>query len=200
MALAEWLVYFQMWSHSVAEIWGYPGIFLISLIGNATIIFPVPSQLVVLYFGSILNPWLVGIVAGIGAALGELTGYALGRGGKKVIEKKYGKHLKGVKIWFEKIGMFPLILFFAMTPLPDDVTGILGGIIKYDIKKFLLATAVGKVILHIVIAWAGFYGSFLVGGLANFFTLIVLVVAAVIIYNIVFKLLRNRNRKNESGR
>lgn len=189
----SWLFsHFQIWLQSIAETWGYTGIFFVSLIGNATIILPVPSQIIVMYFGSVLNPWVVGVIAGIGAGIGELTGYALGRGGKRIIEKKHEKLLRSIKIWFEKIGMFPLLIFFAMTPLPDDVTGILGGMIRYDIKKFLLAVTMGKVILHVVIAWAGFYGNFLTGGVGNFFTLIVVVIGVILIYNIIFKFLNLR--------
>jgi len=42
-------------------IYGYPGVFLISLIGNATLILPAPSYAVVFAVGGALNPVAVGL-------------------------------------------------------------------------------------------------------------------------------------------
>lgn len=156
---------FFEWSQSIAESYGYLGIFLVSFIGSASIIFPIPATFVIFIFGGILNPWIVGLVAGIGAAIGELTGYAIGFAGRKAAKKKYKKWLIKSRKWAEKRGAFLVILIFAATPLPDDIVGILAGIIKYDIKKFLLATLIGKTIMCLAIAWGGFYGINLVLGL-----------------------------------
>jgi membrane protein YqaA with SNARE-associated domain len=65
---------------------GYAGIFLVSLLGNATIILPAPSLALVFAMGSALPPLLVGLAAGVGEALGELTGYAAGYGGRAIIK------------------------------------------------------------------------------------------------------------------
>ena len=71
LALNDELV--QRFSH-----WGYASSFLISLISNATVILPAPGLAVVLSLGASLNPLLLGIVAGCGSGIGELSGY-LGR-------------------------------------------------------------------------------------------------------------------------
>lgn len=194
MVWSELLAQFQTWAQSLVTSWGYPGIFLVSFLGNASIIFPIPAFLVVFTFGGILNPWVLGTVAGIGAALGEITGYALGWGGRKGLKKKYGPWLNRAKEWFHKLGMFPIIVIFASTPLPDDVVGILGGMVKYNLKKFLLAALIGKIILHIAIAWAGFYGSWMVGGFWNVVTLVVVVMFALFLYN-VFRFLERHLRE-----
>jgi membrane protein YqaA with SNARE-associated domain len=176
---------FILWATGLVETWGYGGIFLVSFLGNATIFFPIPSFLSVFAVGGVLNPWILGLVAGLGAALGELVGYVLGFGGKKALERKYKKHIKKARHLAHKIGMFPLIVLFAVTPLPDDITGILGGIVHYDLKKFLLASFIGKSILHIGIAWAGFYGSYLVGGGQTLLIIVGLFMFFVVLYNIV---------------
>lgn len=158
MDIASLLSGFLSWSHEVAGTWGYLGIFLVNLIGSATIIFPIPAFLVVFLFGAVLNPWLVGISAALGAVLGELTGYAVGLGGKKVIEKKYEHLLKKANEWMEKYKAFFIITLFAATPLPDDVIGIICGAIKYDLKKFFLASLTGKLIMNISLAFGGYFG------------------------------------------
>ncbi|MBN2042234.1 MAG: VTT domain-containing protein [Candidatus Aenigmarchaeota archaeon] len=147
---------FLSFSTGMAESFGYLGIFVISLLGSATIFLPVPALIVVFAFGGILNPWIVGIVAGAGAAIGELIGYALGYGGKGILEKKYGKDLEKTKRWMEKHGAFLIIILFALTPLPDDIIGILCGVINYDLKKFFAASLIGKIIMHVLVALAGY--------------------------------------------
>ena len=157
MNIASLAAQFIAWSQSFAETWGYLGIFLINIIGNATIFLPVPAFAVVFVFGAILNPWLVGLIAGIGAAIGELTGYVLGLGGREVLKRREDKWFRKASKWSEKRGIFPVIILFAATPLPYDIIGILCGVIKYDLKKFFIATLIGKVAVSLAIAWAGFY-------------------------------------------
>ena len=148
---------FIQWAITIIETWGYLGLFLINIIGNATLFFPIPSFAFVFAAGSVLNPWLVGIVSGIGAAIGEMVGYVLGRGGNLILKEKNKKWFDKAVKWSKKRGLFPVIILFAATPIPYDIIGILAGIIKYDIKKFFLATLIGKIIINTVIAWAGFY-------------------------------------------
>jgi membrane protein YqaA with SNARE-associated domain len=138
--------------------YGYLGVFLVSLLGSASIIFPVPSTFVVFGAALFLNPLLLGLVGGLGAAIGELTGYILGVGGGKIIKRKWKKDLKKTEKMFQRYGGFFIIVVFAATPLPDDIVGILGGTLRYPLKKFFLATLIGKIILHLLLAYAGFYG------------------------------------------
>lgn len=150
---------FIEWSNGIILSLGYFGIFIVSFIGSASVIFPVPAFFIIpagIFMG--LNPWLVGICAGLGSALGEITGYGFGKGGGKVIEKKYKKHIEKYRKWFEKDRVFLFILLFAATPLPDDILGLVCGVFNYDLKKFILASIIGKVILNLFIAFASFYG------------------------------------------
>ena len=158
MGFAAFVAGFIAWSQGVVNAFGYFGIFLISFIGSATIILPAPTFLAVFAAGSVLNPWLVGLFAGAGAAFGEITGYIVGLGGKQVIEKKHKKLLGRTKKWLEAHGAFPIIILFAATPLPDDIIGIICGAIKYNWKKFFLASFIGKLALNLALAWGGFYG------------------------------------------
>lgn len=149
---------FFEWAIFLTETWGYLGIFIVNFVGSATIFLPFPAFLITFTAAAFLNPWLVGIISGVGSAIGELTGYALGRGGGKLLDKHQKKILKRTERWTKKHGVFPVIFLFALTPLPDDIIGIIAGVIKYDIKYFFLATVLGKIILYTAIAWAGFYG------------------------------------------
>lgn len=147
-----------LWAKSLTDTMGYLGIFLVSFIGSATVIFPIPSFIVVFVLGAVMNPWLVALSAALGNALGELTGYALGKGGSKLIENKYKDGIKKYRKWFEKDKTFLLIVLFAATPLPDDVVGIICGVFNYDLKKFIAASFIGKFLMNLLLAWGGFYG------------------------------------------
>jgi uncharacterized membrane protein YdjX (TVP38/TMEM64 family) len=159
MDIASLALQFIAWSQDVVGAWGYLGIFVINIIANASIFFPVPAFAVVFLFGAILSPWLVGIVAGVGAAIGEMTGYLVGIGGREVLKRREDRWFRKAKEWSEKRGIFPVIILFAATPLPYDIIGILCGVIKYDLRKFFLATLIGKLIISVLIAWAGFYSA-----------------------------------------
>ncbi|MBI2580031.1 MAG: VTT domain-containing protein [Candidatus Aenigmarchaeota archaeon] len=140
---------------------GYLGVFASSLIGSATIILPVPSFFIVIFAGTVLNPVAVGIIGGLGGAIGEMTGYLAGYGGRMLADKKSKKPkkwLRNVEELFKKYGGMPVIFIFAATPLPDDIIGIFCGAIKYSPKKFFIATLAGKIVLYIFLAYAGFYG------------------------------------------
>jgi membrane protein YqaA with SNARE-associated domain len=133
----------------------YIGIFLASLIANATILFPIPSHLIVFSSGLFLNPILVGISAGLGAAIGELTGYVVGRGASNILEKKKEFEKIKRKLGFLSRWMFFVVIIFAATPLPTDVVGIYYGSIRYSWWKFLVACIIGKILLFILIAETG---------------------------------------------
>lgn len=158
MAFESWLAQFSAWAYEFALAYGYPGVFLINLIGSATIFFPVPAFALTFALGAVLNPWILGIVASLGSAIGEFTGYYLGYGSQEVLKKRYGKWLKRMRKFSEKRSMFLAIIVIAATPIPTDLGGILAGMAKYDARRFFVAMLIGKMINYTLIAWAGFYG------------------------------------------
>ena len=132
---------------------GYPGIFLVSLLSSATIILPAPSLALVFAMGSAL-PWLpVGLAAGAGEALGELTGYLAGVGGRVVIEDQKG--YERLTTWMQKRGG---ITIFVLSVIPNplfDLAGIAAGTLRYPVWRFLLFCWMGKTIKTTIVAWAG---------------------------------------------
>jgi membrane protein YqaA with SNARE-associated domain len=168
MSMESLLAQFTAWGGAVVKDWGYLGIFAISLVSSASIILPVPYFAFVFAAGAILNPFLVGIAGGLGSAIGEMTGYAVGFGGKKALNDKHEKLLGRAEKWVEKRGFFVVIIIFAATPLPDDVIGILAGALSYDVRKFFIACLIGKLALNLALAFGGFYGAaWLLGALGG---------------------------------
>lgn len=136
-------------------VFGYPGIFLIALLTNATVFLPAPGVAVVFAMGAVFNPILVGIAAGAGGALGEISGYLAGFSGQAVVENN--QFYQRLLPWVERNG-FLTILILAAIPNPTfDVAGVAAGILKMPIHKFLLAVLIGVTIKMILFAYAGFY-------------------------------------------
>ena len=160
MALNGFVVWAIEFSSYLMNTFGYLGAFFVGFMGSATVVLPIPSYFVVFLMGSTLNPLLLGILTGLGAATGELVSYILGRGGRKIAVKKrkWDKRLNEIEKLFQKYGGFFAIAIVAATPIPDNIVGIFCGMIKYPMKKYFIASAIGKIILHIIIAYAGFFG------------------------------------------
>jgi len=135
------------------EAFGYPGIFLVSLLSNATLILPVPGVLFTSAMGAVFNPWWVALAAGTGAALGELTGYLAGFSGQGVVEnRKWYDQISG---WMKKHGGI-IILVMAIIPNPlFDIAGMVAGSLKMPLWKYLLWSWPGKCLKMLVFALGG---------------------------------------------
>jgi uncharacterized membrane protein YdjX (TVP38/TMEM64 family) len=133
--------------------YGYPGIFLFSILANATIFVPVPGVMFTSAMGAVFNPLFVSIAAGAGAALGELSGYMAGFSGQPVVEGS--ERYQRVVRWMEKYGdVTILVLAFIPNPL-FDLAGIIAGILKMPIWKFLIYCVIGKILKMMIFAYAG---------------------------------------------
>ena len=144
------------------------GIFFLSIITNATIFLPFPALELALFasgsidiFGlGIFSPLILGIAAGAGAGIGELSGYFFGRGGRhilKKLKKEQAEKIEGFAQRLKKEGFIALIIF-AFLPLPFDLAGIAAGIVKFPIPLFMLGCALGKIPRYTLYAYAGYFG------------------------------------------
>jgi membrane protein YqaA with SNARE-associated domain len=140
------------------EDYGYVGVFLISIAANATIIIPLPGVAFTTAMGAIFNPIGVAIAAGLGAAIGELSGYLAGFSGQAVIERAtlYERLTKWMKEHQNLAYLMVVLLAFIPNPF-FDLAGMASGALKLPIWKFLIACAIGKIIKMLLFAYAGFY-------------------------------------------
>jgi uncharacterized membrane protein YdjX (TVP38/TMEM64 family) len=136
---------------------GYPGIFVLSILANATIVLPAPGLAIVFSFGGVFSPIGVGLAAGAGATLGELSGYLAGFSGQAVIENR--KLYDRLEAWMRRYGP-ATITVLAFLPLPFfDLAGVAAGALKMPIQKFLLWCLLGKVPKMLLIAYLGSIGA-----------------------------------------
>ena len=134
-------------------VYGYPAVFLVSLLANATIVLPAPSFAIVIAAGGALNPVGVGLAAGMGAALGEMTGYLAGLSGQGFFQDK--RMYQRIKRAMENFGS-PVIFVLVAVPNPFfDVGGLIAGTLRMPAWRFLLSCWLGKSARFILLAMAG---------------------------------------------
>jgi membrane protein YqaA with SNARE-associated domain len=133
--------------------YGYPGIFFLSILANATVIIPLPGVLLTAAMAVILNPFWVAIAAGSGAALGELSGYLAGFSGQAVVER--ADRQERLVNWMRKYGDITIVVL-AFIPNPAfDMAGITAGALKMPVLRFLLWVWIGKLAKMMLIAYGG---------------------------------------------
>lgn len=153
ISLGETMTNIVDWFESkVGKIGIFLGIFVISIFGNFTIIFPVPYTFALVAVATrssitAIDVVLMGVFAGAGAAIGETSAWLIGRAGNKVIEGSMEKQVSRAQKWVDK-GLAPLIIFlFAATPLPDDAILIFIGLLGYALWKTIIWCFFGKIAL-----------------------------------------------------
>lgn len=135
------------------EALGYPGIFFVSLLSNATLILPVPGVLFTSAMGAVFNPWWVALAASTGATIGELSGYLAGFSGQGVIENR--KWYDRVTGWMKKYGdVTILVLAFVPNPI-FDIAGMVAGALRMPLWRYLLWSWIGKTGKMLLFAFGG---------------------------------------------
>jgi membrane protein YqaA with SNARE-associated domain len=135
--------------------YGYLGVFLVSLLAATVLFVPIPSIPVVFLMGAILNPFLVGLMSGIGESMGEIAGYTAGFSGREALDNK--QRYTRIKGWMKRRGTLVLFLFSAIPNMFFKLVGASAGAIRYPFWKFLLVVFTGKTIKGTAIALLGYW-------------------------------------------
>lgn len=144
--------------------YGLFGLFVAAIIANATVLLPLPIDIVFLVIAgsskSVVDTIVIAVVLGAGAGIGEMSAYIAGLVGVKAVEEAKKTEFEKIKVIREKIGELGMyfIYFSALVPFPFDIIGITAGVIKYDPKKFFVAALAGKTTRYLIIGLASHYG------------------------------------------
>lgn len=160
LAICALVVVYWDHVHKAAQ-YGYLGVFLINILTGATAFIPVPGLLVVFTLGSILEPAIVGALAGFGEAIGSIAIYFTGYGGRTVIKKlETIDHRLTPKFekWIRRHGYITVFLMSSIVnPLFLPFTAVAGAI-HFGLAKFFFLCWAGKTIKGMGVAYLGFYG------------------------------------------
>ena len=157
------------WISDLLSEYLFAGVFIAALI--ETIIPPIPTMAVFPTAGfiasqnglSVIEAVFLGIIGGLGASIGSTVIYLialkLGRTALlrylnkvKVSEKK----LEKVERWFEKYGD-KAVLFGRMIPVFREMISVPAGLLKMNVKKFLVYTVLGSCGWGITMVLIGYF-------------------------------------------
>ncbi len=143
--------------------YGYVGLFLVTFISAASVVLPMPGLAAIIGGGAFLDPVFgvpaplaVGVVAGLGEALGEFTGYAMGFGTSAIIQER--RLYRTVESWMSRNGFVTLLVLSAIPNPAFDIAGVAAGAVRMPLRRFFLATLIGKTVKNLYAAGGGFAG------------------------------------------
>lgn len=137
------------------EAYGYPGIFLITLLSNSTVFFPAPGIAMVFAMGSILNPLGIALAGSAGGTLGEISGYLAGFSSQAIIEQT--NIYKKVEPIVRRYGGFAVLVFAAIPNPFFDLAGIAAGGLKMSFFRFIVFCWIGQFIKMLGFSLAGYF-------------------------------------------
>jgi membrane protein YqaA with SNARE-associated domain len=161
-------VVFYWQSFQAQASYSYLGLFLVSIVGGATVFIPVPSLVVQFTMGAVLNPAIVGAIAGLGSAVGGTLIYLFGRGGRRIFHREGFSPPKSNNIivrwasriigWTQNRGSLTIFFMSAvLNPLFFPMAFAIGAS-RYQMWKFFIMCWAGNTVKSMMIAYLGYYG------------------------------------------
>lgn len=170
------LLYFSLTaSQQATEDWfgqlGYAGVFLANLASTATLFVPVPgltaaAQALIPTSAETLSPFWVGVLGGLGMAIGEVTAYVAGMAASVIAREEEFKAPSRLQPMIDRVtrwvswlmshyGM-PTLFTLSVVPNPlFEVAGWTAGATRYPFWKFMASVTPGKVCRGLLLAYAG---------------------------------------------
>jgi membrane protein YqaA with SNARE-associated domain len=141
-----------------AQNYGYFGVFIISVLSSIISFIPIPSLMLVFTLGSVINPIIIGIISGLGEAVGSIGIYLTGYGGRGTVhylnQKFYGR-FEGLIQQRGSLAVFFMSAIFNPLFLPFTVVV---GLLRFGLVKFFFLCWGGKAVKNTVVASLGYFG------------------------------------------
>ena len=160
------------------------GAFIVSFLGNAIPYTTIPYLLWIMlttpeYKDPVTKAAIV-VSAGIGAALGKVVVYSMGRAAHHVLPQHVKENMEMFARLFEKWG-FLAIFIFAASPLPDDILYIPLGVAGYNPALFFIAVALGKIVITAAaVAFSDIISAFTGGATSPAFIASMIIISIVV--------------------
>jgi membrane protein YqaA with SNARE-associated domain len=134
---------------------GYLGVFLITLLANASVFIPVPYPGLVAKLATDLDVLGVAVLGAAGSATGETTAFLVGRAGRDMVDQTR------FYLWLKRQLRTPLrafVILFLLSAPPNpffDVAGLTAGSLGVPFPIFVAATFSGRIVRMLILASAG---------------------------------------------
>lgn len=188
----------SQWSLGLIDQFGYPGVFLLSVLDRVLFSF-LPAEVILVLFGFLAGQGEfsflgIFILAAIGHLIGDTIIYWVARFGGRSVLEKYGKYflikkheLDHTDELFQKHGG-KIILIGRFIPLVRTFISIPAGVAKMNFKKFVLYSLIGALPWNFILMFAGLKTGENLEALElflqNFDFAIIILLALVVIYYI----------------
>jgi membrane protein DedA with SNARE-associated domain len=138
--------------------WGYVGCFFINILATGTLVMPGFGLILTFTLGGVLNPAIVGAVAGIGEAIGAVGAYFTGYAGKGLFrDSNSSLYLRFCNL-IDRHGS-KAIFFIACLISPIYYPfAVVMGMLRFGWVRFFLATWAGRTVKNMVLAYLGYLG------------------------------------------
>jgi uncharacterized membrane protein YdjX (TVP38/TMEM64 family) len=164
LAISVALFFFGRKPELITELegYGYLGAFLISVTFNAAVILAAPVLPILCTMGAALypitglvGPIMVGVAGGVGAGIGEITGYGIGYSGRGIVERS--KMYKRMEGWVRRWGVLAIFLL-SLVPFFFDLAGLAAGVLRIPLWKFVIACWLGRTLNYVIFVSASALG------------------------------------------
>lgn len=167
----------ERWVNSAMDAlvkWSYAGLFLIGLLANITLVFMIPYAIPLMtlsvYADSVFEVILLGVAAGVGAGIGEITSYAVAHTIVRHVEDLEKSALfRWTKRTIERDPrLIPVFVWLASaTPAPDAFIIVPLAMIQYPWRKMIVPMIGGKIVQNTLMALVYRYATNQVSNLVS---------------------------------
>ena len=158
VALSLFLIYHRSYIEQIAQ-WGYIGLFVISVLSNGTfMIFPGFAIVLTFTLGGVLDPAIVGAVAGIGEAIGAIGAYFTGYAGKGLLRDSNNRFYRRFSNIVDRHGSKAIFFVSAILSPIFYPFAIFLGMLRFGFVSFFLATWAGRTVKGMALAYLGYFG------------------------------------------
>ena len=133
----------------------YVVVFVVTLVANLTVLAPVPIAVIVMtVVAKEWNPALAALAAAVGGTLGEMSGYVAGLAGRKIAIPGNMVGFARVESWINHYGAWAIVFLAFQPVIPFDVGGLIAGMARMPLRKFIPALFAGKLPKYLLLAYA----------------------------------------------
>jgi len=157
IALSLFIIQHRSYIDQIAH-WGYLGCFVINVLTNGTFIFPGFGIVITFTLGGVLNPAIVGAVAGIGEAIGATGAYFTGYAGRGLFrDSNSSLYLRFTNI-IDRHGSKAIFFVSALLSPLFYPFAVFLGMVRFGWVRFFLATWAGRTAKSMALAYLGYFG------------------------------------------
>ena len=157
IVLSVLIIQHRSYIDQIAE-WGYVGCFFINVLASGTLAIPGFGLVLTFTLGGVLNPAIVGAVAGIGETIGATGAYFTGYAGRGLFRDSNSRLYLRFSNIIDRHGSKAIFLIASLITPFYYPFAVFVGMIRFGWLRFFFATWAGRTIKNMALAYLGYYG------------------------------------------